>query len=156
MVYLESGQYLGLLDAHTAAGINNLLEHHQVRLQAFIPVPRSKKIRKPVGDNLPIFISVYGSESLFEAIGDILSNNKIFLQHPQHNEPHVQYKNPHFLTIPSQASNLTTVRIPDQVMDEVTTLFEQVEHGQTPQVEPSRWVKTPLLRYFNSFLRMPL
>lgn len=144
-VYLRSGEYLGLLDAHTATGLTNLLEEQVVRLQAFI-APQRKKSQQIRG-GVPTLINIYGSERAFEAVGNILSENELFLQHPEGKEPHIDYKNPHFLTIPNISSS-ATIRKADEVVDEVTTLFEEVEHQELSQIEPGRGVKTPLLRYF--------
>lgn len=152
-VHLESGEYWGLLDRCTTVGLMLLLELESIRLQVFTLVHKSvRKVAQGLQDPLsgiPIYINVYGFENIFEDVGKILSDNQIFLQHPQHNESHLEYKNPHFLTIPNGVISTpsTPSRIPSETMDKITALFETIEHKELPRMDPAPIIRTPLLWY---------
>ncbi|TVY27092.1 DNA repair protein RAD5A [Lachnellula hyalina] len=54
----------------------------------------------------PIDIIIYGSKSIRTGIGTLLSDSKIYLQHPCYEEPDTDYDNPHFLKLDGLSSAL--------------------------------------------------
>jgi hypothetical protein len=52
---------------------------------------------------------VYGFRKDLEEVGDFLSQNELFLQHPSFFDPAVNYDNPHYLLSPGKE-----IEIPDQ------------------------------------------
>ncbi|KAF8538868.1 SNF2 family N-terminal domain-containing protein [Trichophaea hybrida] len=56
-----------------------------------------------------VYILVYGFRKDLEEIGDFLSQNELFLQHPSFFDPAVHYDNPHYLLSPGKE-----IEIPDQ------------------------------------------
>lgn len=54
----------------------------------------------------PIDIVLYGSKSIRDGIGTLLSDRKIYLQHPCYAKPDTDYDNPHFLKLNGLSSAL--------------------------------------------------
>jgi hypothetical protein len=99
----ESLEYLGLLN-HTLSAVLVKLSELTVRLDAFV---LAKDLRPSDGPPIPstsrrIHIIVYGFREHFDAVGALLSENEVFLQHPDlhHWDREFQYENPHYLRIP--------------------------------------------------------
>lgn len=130
-VHLPSGEYIGLLDSRSSKGLTQLLVLPSIRLQAFLPQSQGTidRINKsPIQSRPPptlVYINLYGPMHCGDSVGKILSNNEIFLQHPKFIEKHLEYKNPHYFTGPTDSSisespapQLSTIE------DEVKALFE--------------------------------
>lgn len=97
IVHQTSGEYIGLLDSRLSKGVNQLLSVPLVRLQAFL-VGRLPFQSQSSPMSTSICINVYGPMQGGYAAGKILSDHRIFLQHPRSNEKHLGYRNPHYFT----------------------------------------------------------
>lgn len=114
----------------------------------------------------PIQIVIYGLKEDVDAIGSILSNGGLFLQHPTHGDTSVPYKNPQFLLAPGTempnfedsvtepVSNATTL---EQCLDnkgwasEVFRAFDTVDGPATfAPVQPSPRLQTKLQELVNN------
>lgn len=89
-----------------------------------------------------------------DSTGKILSDNDMFLQHPKHNDNHLEYKNPHYFTgYNDEITNkgpvrlLRTVNEVKPLFEEVKNLFEVGDNSSLPEIGPGGEVRTPLLRY---------
>ena len=97
--------YIGLLDSKTAKSLNAVLGEHDIRTRNYIsrPLnPNSKKVDVPWGSTLPLYINIYGREEHFDALGEALAEQDIFLQHPLDKQDLASYKNPQYLVRPGQ------------------------------------------------------
>lgn len=82
-----------------------------------------------------------------DSAGRILSDNDMFLQHPKHNENHLEYKNPHYFTgYNDEIIHKSPVRLL-RTVKEVKTLFEVGDDSSLSEIGPGGEVRTPLLRY---------
>ena len=57
-------------------------------------------------------IVIYGPKSIAFSIGDILVSGKIFLQHPTHQDPNTEYKNPQVLDFEELCKKFGTINRP--------------------------------------------
>ncbi|KAH0543143.1 hypothetical protein FGG08_002488 [Glutinoglossum americanum] len=98
----DSMKYLGLLDSSTAKALDQLTN---VRFAAFISEGQSNPPEgraSSTASRLPIHIILYGSRQNSDAVGAVLTESKMFLQHPhpQLCDKGVLYDNPHYLRRP--------------------------------------------------------
>jgi hypothetical protein len=106
VVRSSSGRSLGLLESRFGKPLSALTRDYRVRLESFAIGKRSKAGGAPIKS---ICIIVYGFRHDYDTLGDFLSQNELFLQHPQYNDDSVEYDNPHYLTRPGGV-----IEIPDQ------------------------------------------
>ena len=104
---LKSNTVFGYLDSNTSKIIEVL--EKDLKLQLFaertLSQDTSGAIRKPkhkyqtsdYGASLKLYIVLYGSPHLFEAVGLFASKCNLFLQHPKYCDYNVPYRNPHCL-----------------------------------------------------------
>lgn len=64
--------------------------------------PNSKKVDVPWGSSLPLYINIYGRAEHFDALGEALADQDVFLQHPLNKQDLASYKNPQYLVRPGQ------------------------------------------------------
>ena len=106
--FQDSNKYAGLV---ISAALSTLLNDRSIQLNATLTAPHNKRdqISEKTRINstyLPqdssVRIIVYGLASEKVAVGNILSDAGLFLQHPLSNEydRHVTYINPHYLLRP--------------------------------------------------------
>lgn len=150
IVHQTSGEYIGLLDSRLSKGINHLLSLPSVRLQVYLCDRLPFQPRSPPMST-SICINVYGPIQGGYAAGKILSDHRIFLQHPMFNEKHLGYKNPHYFTgCDDDHESITktgaAVRLLSTVEAEIKTLFESNYESLMSEINPGNEVKTPLLR----------
>lgn len=155
IVHQTSGEYIGLLDSRLSKGVNQLLSLPlvRIRLQAFFDGRLPFQSQSPPMST-SICINVYGPMQGGYAAGKILSDHKIFLQHPRFNEKHLGYRNPHYFTgcDDDHESIIKTgapVGLLSTVEAEIKTLFEANVESSMSEINPGNEVKTPLLRYLN-------
>ena len=101
----NNSDYIGLLDSKTAKSLDVLLGEYDIRTRNYIsrpPNPNSKKVDVPWGSTLPLYINIYGRAEHFDALGEALAEQNIFLQHPLDKQDLASYKNPQYLVRPGQ------------------------------------------------------
>lgn len=102
---LSKGDYIGLLDSKTAKSLDSVFKEYDIttRNYTFRPQnPNPKKVDVPWGSSLPLYINIYGRAEHFDALGEALAEQDIFLQHPLDKQDLVSYKNPQYLVRPGQ------------------------------------------------------
>ncbi len=102
---ISNSDYMGLLDHETASALGQIHQEHDVDLRAYILHDRKsdpKNSGVTWGASIPIYIVVYGHPQDYELVGESLSKNGIFLQHPQYREDLALYKNPQYLLRPGE------------------------------------------------------
>ena len=82
---------------------------------------------KPEEALVQVNINIYGPQNCDKEIGDMLSDQKLWLQRPDHIKPKVMYKNPHALCFPE---------IEGQLQEEQVT--KEVAAGSKPRAEEER------------------
>jgi hypothetical protein len=95
---------LGSLETHIATAIVPLLSRRLVRTQAVAMLPFRSSNR--LEENQPkamieIFVNLFGEQEDGDRIGDYLSAEKVYLQHPRFPDAGYEYKNPHILSQPT-------------------------------------------------------
>lgn len=153
-IHLPSGEYIGLLDSRSSKGIIQLLTLPSIRFQAFLPQPQRTihKIDKSPSQSqptpTPLYINIYGPMHCGDSAGRILSDREIFLQHPKFNDKHLEYKNPHYFSGPTDAGiSESPAQLLSKIEEEVKALFEVGVDSSLSEIEPGDEVKTQLLRY---------
>lgn len=128
---------------------------------------KEKHERQALGyKETPIQIVIYGLKEDVDAIGSILSDDGLLLQHPTHGDPSVLYQNPQYLLAPGAempnledsvtetVSNATTL---EQCLDnkgwasEVFRVFDTVDGPATfAPIQPSPRLQTKLQELVNN------
>ena len=101
----SDSDYIGLLDHETASALGQICQEHDVEIRVYILHDRKFDLKSGTvtwGASIPIYIVVYGHPQNFELIGQSLSENSIFLQHPQYKEDLELYQNPQYLLRPGE------------------------------------------------------
>lgn len=102
---LSKGDYIGLLDSKTAKSLDSVFKEYDITARNYTfrpPNPNPKKVDVPWGSSLPLYINIYGRAEHFDALGEALAEQDIFLQHPLDKQDLVSYKNPQYLVRPGQ------------------------------------------------------
>ena len=100
-----NGDYIGLLDSKTATSLDSVFGEHDITTRNYTdrpPNPNPKKVDVSWGSSLPLYINIYGRAEHFDALGEALAEQDIFLQHPLDKQDLVFYKNPQYLVRPGQ------------------------------------------------------
>jgi hypothetical protein len=107
MINSSSRKNIGLLQSRTGKALSALARNYDrsVHLDSFA-MAGAAKTKAPVKT---VYILVYGFRKDLEEVGDFLSQNELFLQHPSFFDPAVNYDNPHYLLSPGKE-----IEIPDQ------------------------------------------
>ena len=100
--FKDSSQYAGILDQWTAQVVNKLIQNFRVNLSTTLISQATKVTRHTAPKNHcdELYIVVYGFNNDGEAIGDLLSQNNTYLQHPRVYDHTVIYNNPQYLVKP--------------------------------------------------------
>ena len=101
----SNGDYIGLLDSKTAKSLDSVFGEYDITTRNYIfrpPNPNPKKVDVPWGSSLPLYINIYGHAEHFDALGEALAEQDIFLQHPLDKQDLASYKNPQYLVRPGQ------------------------------------------------------
>ncbi|RSL61430.1 hypothetical protein CEP54_006267 [Fusarium duplospermum] len=151
MVDSITSKKLGALQGHATVCINAVLEG-----QTLVQLASKKKAKQPFA----ISLNVYGPESDGHDIGERLSKEQAFLQHPFYLEDGIEYCNPQFFDLGDTPKYLTHLvgmneseiqakRLSDAVQDVLTSLDHGMLTGSTNALEimtPSD-LKTSLMSY---------
>ena len=101
----NNNDYIGLLDSETAKSLDSVLGKCDITTRNYILRPRnpnSKKVDVPWGSSLPLYINIYGRAEHFDALGEALAEQDVFLQHPLNEQDLASYRNPQYLVRPGQ------------------------------------------------------
>ena len=155
----ETQMWLGLLDYDTGKAVNRLLSQYSVHLVSFIPIDRrTDKYGFTLTDQSPthqVHAIIYGTFEELGAIGGMLSDEGIFLQHPTFIDSHTTYENPHYLRrpdtdieIPAALGSYSHAKIVNLTADKLEQLFESAQGPQTfSEVRVSPRLRSILKRY---------
>lgn len=101
LLTFEDGTELGILNVHMAKALRIAMERFQVDFDALVnTLTLDEIIARAVkaGDAIiRVNINVYGSKEEVRELGYLLSRNKVYLQHPDHQRLGSIYENPHVL-----------------------------------------------------------
>lgn len=173
--FQDSNKYAGLI---TLSALITLFKDPGIQLNATLIAPHGRKVpdlkkakihATSLSRECPVRIIVYGIASQRFAIGNLLSDAGVYLQHPsvQEYDRNVKYINPHYLIRPgAQMPDLEQLSInsdagvekPAESLDEVNKscvmcIFDLAnEVGSLRTVEPSRRLQSTLQEYDSSFL----
>lgn len=116
--FKDSSQYAGILDQCTAQVVKNLVQNFRVNLSSTLVSQATKVARGNAPKNHcdELCIVVYGFNNDGEAIGDLLSQNNTYLQHPRAYDRTVIYNNPQYLVKPG-----SKLEAPDDLVSVSTT-----------------------------------
>lgn len=112
--------------------------------------------RKGNTAGIPVCVLIHGNKSMAQAVGRRLSKARIYLQHPNHLESHIEYDNPHYLKLPGRPSkNPVPPSIPiiqAKTLNlqglEITDILENLGQDQGLQSVNGNWrIRTELLEY---------
>jgi hypothetical protein len=148
--------YLGLLDIEAGRVLNELREKWSVQYRSFVLTNTgAKSTLTTQSDADPqIHIVVYGQSYEANVVGEFLSRNRLFLQHPFLHDETIPYSNPHYFLAPGQQ-----LRIPQRygpritqgthsiskMVDQVLHIFEDsVVPGEYSEAHVSSKLLTPL------------
>ena len=101
----SNGDYMGLLDHETASALSQIHQKFDIKIRAYIShdgKSKSKNSGGTWGASIPTYIVLRGHPEESELIGQTLSENRIFLQHPQYKEDLALYQNPQYLIRPGE------------------------------------------------------
>lgn len=112
----DSKKYAGFLNS---PALRQLLDRSAVRLKATLYQESQQKLKPPKkaakpSNGRPVKIVVFGMQQDSDAIGDVLSQAGLYLQHPSglDYDEYTKYCNPHYLLRPgSQMPNLETLSV---------------------------------------------
>ena len=99
----NNSDYMGLLDHETASALGQIRQRYDVYIRAYILHDRksdSKNSCTTWGASIPIHMVIYSHPEDSELIGQVLYENKIFLQHPEYIEVGTLYQNPQYFIHP--------------------------------------------------------
>jgi hypothetical protein len=171
----DSNKYAGLI---TSPALSMLLKDWCIQLNATLMAPHDKRDQalekaKILKTYLPrecsVRIIVYGLTSERVAVGNLLSDAGLYLQHPSPSEydGHVKYINPHYLLRPgshmpklerlSVYSNSGTPKSSEYLDEANKSRFMRIfdlanEVGSSLTVEPSHRLRSTLEEYESSFM----
>jgi hypothetical protein len=109
MVVLYHAQTLkcgGFLDHDTGQTLAALSRNYSIMFQAILDEKTSIK-RNKSKDDPSLLITLYGFRQDSDAVGALLSENKLYLQQPSTFDPSTIYFNPQYLLRPGAEFNLT-------------------------------------------------
>jgi hypothetical protein len=122
--------YLGLVEVNTARILSRLSAKCVVQFNASI-LKMDGASRSKTGST-QVQIVIYGQHCDQDNIGSILSDNKLYLQHPQFHDTSVKYENPQYFVAPGEALEIpddygssNNGRVPmSKLVDDVLGVFE--------------------------------
>jgi hypothetical protein len=109
MVMVHHAQTLkcgGCLDHDTGQTLASLSRNYSMMFQAFLDEKTSIIKRNTSNDGLSLLITLYGFRQDSDAVGTLLSENKLYLQRPSTFNPSTVYFNPQYLLRPGAEFNL--------------------------------------------------
>ena len=173
MTFQESNKYAGLINS---LPLRTLLNDWSIQFNAVLiaphykkdPVSKKAKVYKPSSSQeCSVRIIVYGLASERFAVGDLLSDDGLYLQHPSISEydRNVEYINSHYLLRPgAQMPNLEQLSInSDSGADKISECLDEAnktrfirifdlanEMGGPLTVQPSHRLRSTLQEYYVS------
>jgi SWI/SNF-related matrix-associated actin-dependent regulator of chromatin subfamily A3 len=154
-VYSRSGAYCGLLCTHITRALTQIAQKCFLRFEAFVSSENKEKANS-------ISINIYGLLEDSETIGDLLSDNEVFLQRPSKYDDSYEYRNPQYFTIPetermgietdTDLSHDSAAVLRHRWTNDVQDMLETLLPSTTSQTWPqecvvSNRIKTPMLEH---------
>jgi len=153
----NSNSTFGMLSNESAGAIANLydgLAGGPIRFQSSI-LPQPRKSESSLGHMILEFeVILYGRPSLFQNVGNLLSQKNIYLQQPLEYDRHTRYQNPHYYTknqrlktgYAPQPRILDISKTAEEIQQEIDSVFEKVmaTEAKLPEKEPPPEITTPL------------
>ena len=90
--------YLGLLSSRVGQVLGDISREYPMTLSAFLP--ERELFMRTLSDSPKLCINLYSFREHSELIGQTLSENGLYLQHPHSYDTSVNYSNPHYLDRP--------------------------------------------------------
>ena len=153
----QSMDYGGLLDREAAQVISKLSSSYPVTFTAFLAAKALDLKDKKSKSHRPLEIVIYGFRGDGDAVGDLLSENELYLQHPNSIDTFVTYINPQYLLkpgyeldLPMQVSDSLSrnIQMDQAVISQMLRVFDEAIGPATfSEVEASKRLKTNLKSY---------
>jgi hypothetical protein len=125
----------GCLDHDTGQTLAALSRNHSMIFQAFLDEKPPISKRNTSNDGPSLLITLYGFRQDRDAVGTLLSENKLFLQQPRTFDPSTVYFNPQYLLRPGAEFNLAA---------------QGDSKSSIPEKKMSEAIKHQMLRVFDS------
>jgi SWI/SNF-related matrix-associated actin-dependent regulator of chromatin subfamily A3 len=104
VLYFGDGVQFAILNSQISKALSNILAVPTVNVEAFADIVEVgdtiRKSRKACEATLRVNVNVYGSLEIRTQVAALLSEHKVWLQHPQHQRAGSTYDNPHVITFP--------------------------------------------------------
>ena len=156
------GKSFAILDSHITRILHEVQDVGPVRLQAIIQHgPTDNYAIENIGSTtqkrvIEISINLYGILSLAKTMGDALSKERKFLQHPDAVDSGVSYVNPQYFCPPGESGNLdhmvgtgrgkpSSMQSIDSEVDRIMDSLDKMDDN--PYIPQCGHVLTPLMRY---------
>ena len=158
------GKNFAILDSHITRILHNIQDIGPVRLQAIIQHgPTDNSAIKNVGSTIQkrvieVSINLYGIPSLAKTMGDALSKERKFLQHPDAVDSGISYVNPQYFCPPGESGNLDHMvgtgrgnpSSMQSIYSEVDKIMDSLDKvDDVPCIPQCGHVLTPLMRYIS-------
>ena len=171
--HTQTAEYGGLLDHGTGQALAALSRNYSVTFEAFLDkkAPTLKKSASNNGRSLQI--TLYGLRQDSDAIGALLSENKLYLQQPNTSDSSAVYLNPQYLLRPgtefkllaeedfqssvrerqmAQAVKSQILRVFDAAVGPATFCEVQVSKRLTADLKSYANQKTPFFTFLTYFI----
>ncbi|KAK5046235.1 hypothetical protein LTR84_008378 [Exophiala bonariae] len=158
---LDDGSLCAQLDHHLFSPLQTLDQMPSIRILAYVRIDGWMRIidraKRPKDAETNVDLNIYGAVSARTAVGDLLSDQGIYLQNPKHCEEDVEYENPHMLALEDvehdgdemDVENMDwqpeTSRPPDIQQTIKDICSEETRDRQYPEEQEYMHVTVPLL-----------
>lgn len=156
---LEDGTLCAQLDHHLYDPLNRIIKVESVRLLTYALIEDwisiMKRARRHKDVEMNIDINVYGSAGVRSVVGQMLSEDSLYLQHVKHCEEDVEYENPHMLVYEDcdesdygldfdnlEVGNSNLEQAPQTIWD---TCLAETSNQNSREYEVCAHVRVPLL-----------
>jgi hypothetical protein len=151
----------GILNAQISKALLQVLALPSIEIDVFADVltvgDTIRRAQKASEATIRVNMNIYGSPDVRHSLETILSQHKIWLQHPEHRRTESTYDNPHVITFPGVVLSDATVIKPtseeevvldepqrfQQAISEVYASLKRDSHLKSVEADPG--LRTPLL-----------
>jgi hypothetical protein len=171
--HTQTAKYGGLLDHGTGQALAALSRNYSVTFEAFLD-KKAPTLKKSASNNCrSLQITLYGLRQDSDAVGILLSKNKLYLQDPNTFDSSAVYFNPHYLLRPgsefkllveedfqssvrerqmAQAVRSQILRVFDAAVGPATFCEVQVSKRLTAELKSYASRKTPFFTFLTYFI----
>ena len=159
-VQSASNDSFAVLNEEATKVLQELLHSKSCRFSAYLSLEErdtSLENKSKAEKNLFLLIDIviYGSSVLRDGVGEVLSNARMYLQHPCHQEAGTEYDNPHFLKL--NAVHNTTKNFEDSVASSLLPLDSSQLHiadeDSSIEVKTQAQLRRRLVKVFENLTR---